>query len=61
MLTAGMRLKGNVDGPAALIAELDAGGISALGIGVELVFKSVPPALLEEARERVASRSSRCR
>ncbi len=52
MLTAGMRLKGSVTAQRALIAELDEGGMSALGIGVELVFKRVPPALLEEARER---------
>ena len=52
MLTAGMRLKGSVAAQRALVAELDEGGMSALGIGVGLVFKRVPPALLEEARER---------
>ena len=52
MLTAGMRLKGSVAAQRGLIAELDEGGMSALGIGVDLVFKRVPPALLEEARER---------
>jgi purine catabolism regulator len=52
MLSAGMRLKGSVAAQRALIRELDEHDISALGIGVELVFKRVPPALLEEARER---------
>ncbi len=52
MLTAGMRLKGSVAAQKALIRELDEGGIGALGIGIDLVFKRVPPALLDEARER---------
>ena len=56
MLTAGMRLKGSVAAQKALVEELDEGGISALGIGVDLVFKRVPPALLEEARERIVPR-----
>ncbi len=52
MLTAGMRLKGSVAAQRALVEELDEGGIAALGVGIDLVFKRVPPALLEEARER---------
>jgi purine catabolism regulator len=52
MLTAGLRLKGSVAAQRALIEELDEGGIAALGIGIDLVFKRVPPALLEAARER---------
>lgn len=52
MLTAGMRLRGSAAAQRALIAELDAAGISALGIGLGLVFQRVPRALLEEARER---------
>jgi purine catabolism regulator len=52
MLTTGMRLKGNATAQRALIGELEAGGIAALGIGIDLVFKKVPPALLEEARTR---------
>ncbi|WP_028066481.1 PucR family transcriptional regulator [Solirubrobacter soli] len=52
MLTAGMRLKGSVAAQKALIRELDEGGMAALGIGIDLVFKRVPPALLDEARER---------
>ena len=56
MLTAGMRLKGSVAAQKALVEELDEAGISALGIGIDLVFKRVPPALLEEARERIVPR-----
>lgn len=52
MLTAGLRLKGSASAQRALIRELDEGGMSALGIGVDLVFKRVPAALLEEARAR---------
>jgi purine catabolism regulator len=52
MLTTGMRLKGNATAQRELIGELEAGGIAALGIGIDLVFKKVPPALLEEAKER---------
>ena len=52
MLTAGMRLKGSVAAQKALVRELDDGGMAALGIGIDLVFKRVPPALLHEARER---------
>jgi purine catabolism regulator len=52
MLTTGMRLKGNASAQRELIGELEAGGIAALGIGIDLVFKKVPPALLEEAKSR---------
>jgi purine catabolism regulator len=52
MLTTGMRLKGNATAQRQLIGELEAGGIAALGIGIDLVFKKVPPALLEEAKAR---------
>jgi purine catabolism regulator len=52
MLTAGLRLKGSVAAQKSLVRELDEGGISALGIGIGLVFKRVPPALLDVARER---------
>jgi purine catabolism regulator len=52
MLTTGMRLKGNAAAQRELIGELEAGGIAALGIGIDLVFKKVPPALLEEAKAR---------
>lgn len=52
MLTAGMRLRGSAAAQRALIAELDAAGISALGIGLGLVFERPPRALVEEARAR---------
>src|SRR4051812_10996392 len=52
MLTAGVRLRGTADAQRALIAELDHAGVSALGFGLELVFKRVPAALLEEAERR---------
>ena len=52
MLTTGMRLRGSAAAQRALISELDAAGISALGIGLGLVFQRVPRALVEEARSR---------
>ena len=52
MLTAGLRLKGSVSAQRGLIRELDEGGMAALGIGIDLVFKRVPSALLDEARAR---------
>jgi len=52
MLTAGMRLRGSAAAQRALIAELDEAGISALGVGLGLVFQRPPRALLEEARAR---------
>jgi purine catabolism regulator len=52
MLTNGMRLRGAADAQRALIAELDEGGIAGLGFAIGTIFKSVPRALLDEARER---------
>ena len=52
MLTTGVRLRGNAEAQRALVPQLDAGGATALGFGVGLGFKRVPPALLETARER---------
>jgi purine catabolism regulator len=52
MLTTGVRLRGNVEAQRELIPQLEAGGASALGFGVGLGFKRVPPALLAVARER---------
>jgi Purine catabolism regulatory protein-like family/PucR C-terminal helix-turn-helix domain/GGDEF-like domain len=52
MLTTGVRLRGNVEAQRALIPQLEAGGMSALGFGVGLGFKRVPPALVEVARDR---------
>jgi PucR family transcriptional regulator, purine catabolism regulatory protein len=52
MLTTGVRLRGNADAQRALVPQLEAGGASALGFGVGLGFKRVPPALVEVARAR---------
>jgi purine catabolism regulator len=52
MLTTGVRLRGNADAQRELVPQLEAGGASALGFGVGLGFKRVPPALVEVARER---------
>ncbi len=52
MLTTGVRLRGNVEAQRELVPQLEAGGASALGFGVGLGFKRVPPALLATARER---------
>jgi purine catabolism regulator len=49
MLTTGVRLRGNVDAQRALVPQLADGGVSALGFGVDLGFKRVPPALVEAA------------
>jgi PucR family transcriptional regulator, purine catabolism regulatory protein len=52
MLTTGVRLRGNVEAQRALVPQLEEGGISALGFGVGLGFKRVPPALVEVADQR---------
>jgi PucR family transcriptional regulator, purine catabolism regulatory protein len=52
MLTTGVRLRGNADAQRELVPQLEEGGASALGFGVGLGFKRVPPALVEVARER---------
>jgi purine catabolism regulator len=52
MLTTGVRLRGNAEAQRALVPQLEAGGASALGFGVGLGFKRVPPALVDVARER---------
>jgi purine catabolism regulator len=51
MLTTGVRLRGNAEAQRELVRQLEAGGASALGFGVGLSFKRVPPALVEVARE----------
>jgi PucR family transcriptional regulator, purine catabolism regulatory protein len=51
MLTTGVRLRGNVEAQRALVPQLEEGGVSALGFGVGLGFKRVPPALVEVADE----------
>lgn len=52
MLTAGVRLRHSAKAQRELVAELQAAGAAALGFGVELVFKRVPPALRDEAERR---------
>src|SRR3954453_15310002 len=52
MLTTGVRLRGHAMSQRLLIDELESAGAAALGFGVDLVFKRVPPALLAEARAR---------
>ena len=52
MLTTGARLRRSPNAQRELIAELDGAGATALGFGVELVFRTTPPALLDEARAR---------
>jgi PucR family transcriptional regulator, purine catabolism regulatory protein len=51
MLTTGVRLRGNTDAQRSLVPQLEDGGASALGFGVGLGFKRVPPALVEVAQE----------
>src|SRR3954451_20809386 len=52
MLTTGSRLRRSTRAQRGLIAERDAAGTAALGFGLEVVFKTVPAILLDEARER---------
>ncbi|HEV7865075.1 MAG TPA: helix-turn-helix domain-containing protein [Acidimicrobiia bacterium] len=52
MLTTGVRLRGNPELQRQLVVESQARGVAALGFGVGLVFRSIPRALLEEARAR---------
>ena len=52
MLTTGVRLRNNTDGQRVLISELEAAGATALGFGVDVVFKRVPSVLLRVARAR---------
>ena len=52
MLTTGVRLRGSASAQRELVAELDEAGVAALGFGLELGFKRVPPAVLEAAAER---------
>jgi purine catabolism regulator len=52
MLTTGVRLRGNPELQRQLVVDSEARGVAALGFGVGLVFRSIPRALLEEARAR---------
>jgi purine catabolism regulator len=52
MLTTGARLRRSIGAQRGLIAELDGSRAAALGFGVEVVFRTVPSTLLDEARAR---------
>jgi PucR family transcriptional regulator, purine catabolism regulatory protein len=52
MLTTGVRLRHHAAAQRQLVAELDEGGITALGFAEEIIFRSVPRAILEEAERR---------
>ena len=52
MLTMGVRLRNKPQAQRDLIAQLQELGATSLGFGVGLAFKSVPPALLDEAKRR---------
>ncbi len=52
VLTTGVRLRGNPELQRKLVIEAEARGVAAIGFGVGLVFRSVPRALLDEARRR---------
>ncbi|WP_368680779.1 PucR family transcriptional regulator ligand-binding domain-containing protein (plasmid) [Rhodococcus opacus] len=52
MLTMGIRLRQRPSEQRQLIKDLQALGATALGFGVGVAFKTVPPALLEEAAAR---------
>jgi purine catabolism regulator len=52
MLTTGVRLRGSAAAQRELVAELDEAGVAALGFGLDLGFKRVPDAVLDEAATR---------
>ncbi len=52
LLTTGIRLRGDAKAQRALIAEAAEKPLAAIGFGVGIVFRSIPSALLEEARRR---------
>jgi purine catabolism regulator len=52
MLTTGVRLRHSTAEQRQLVQELDRGGITALGFAEEVIFKTVPRAIIEEARKR---------
>lgn len=52
MLTTGVRLRHSAAAQRELVAELDQGGIAALGFAEEIIFRSVPKAIVEEAEQR---------
>lgn len=52
MLTTGVRLRHSIAEQRQLVEELDRGGITALGFAEEIIFKTVPRGIVEEARRR---------
>jgi PucR family transcriptional regulator, purine catabolism regulatory protein len=52
MLTTGVRLRHHAAAQRELVGELDEGGITALGFAEEIIFRSVPRGILEEAERR---------
>jgi purine catabolism regulator len=52
LLTTGIRLRGDTAAQRALVAEAATAGLTAIGFGIEVIFRSVPAALLDEARRR---------
>jgi purine catabolism regulator len=50
LLTTGLRLRGDAAAQRALVQEAAERRLAAIGFGVEVVFRSVPAALLAEAR-----------
>ncbi len=50
MLTTGARLRHSADAQRRLIAELSETGAAAMGFGLDVVFKGIPPALRDEAQ-----------
>ena len=52
LLTTGIRLRGDAAAQRALVAEAAEKSLTAIGFGVEVIFRSVPAALLDEAERR---------
>lgn len=52
LLTTGIRLRGDAAAQRRLVAECEAKPLAAIGFGLDVVYRSVPNALLEEARRR---------
>ena len=52
ILTTGVRLRGHPDFQRRLVTESEARGVAAIGFGVGFAFRSIPRALLDEARKR---------
>jgi purine catabolism regulator len=52
LLTTGLRLRGDAATQRALVVEAADRGLTAIGFGVGVIFRSVPSALLDEAEAR---------